>query len=305
MRLTQAVMALSLLVSFVEARADRWFESYEKGRVALNAGQHADAIRYLSEAIEQKPESKASARTYGVNFIDYFPYLYRGIAYVRVGKIALALRDLQAEERAGEVEFAKRDTRAQVLLRQQLEKCKNLASAGEKPRSTINAPKDTATVAANPSDLRTPARTATDTLFDRAVAELGRGQLVGAQRLFNEVERFNRHYPGLEEHLRTIRTREMEIKRGIGAFLRGEYQTAIDVLSPAAAGAADVAQAHAFLGCSYTALFLLTGEEEESALYEQAQKAFRSVKGIDARYQLDQKVISPVIRKVYESVQQP
>ncbi len=118
--LSLVLLLVVLVVLVPDARADRWFESYEKGRVALQSEQNDDAVRYLTEAIDQKPESKANARTYGTHFIDYFPYVYRGIAYARLGRTALALRDFQAEQAAGEADQGARDTRAAMLLRQHL-----------------------------------------------------------------------------------------------------------------------------------------------------------------------------------------
>ena len=39
------------------------------------SGTEQDAIREINDALSKKGDSSAQARTYGVNFIAYFPYL--------------------------------------------------------------------------------------------------------------------------------------------------------------------------------------------------------------------------------------
>jgi tetratricopeptide (TPR) repeat protein len=301
MRLVPALLVL-LLAGVVAVRAGQWFENYENGRIALRENRYAEAVRYLSDAIDQRPESKASARTYGVRFADYFPYLYRGIAYMRLGKGGLALEDFKTEDRFGEVRQAQYDTKAQQLLEDQMGSL--TAHIAEREKTESGTPGDPARNEASSPVALVPVRTHMDSVFDQAAGELGRGQLTSAKKLFADVERASRGYPGLADHLKTIRSRELEIRRGIGAYLRGEYKNAIDVLTPMTTGAADVSSLHAFLGCSYSALYLLSGEEE-SALHVHAQEAFRRVKGIDAHYALDRNFVSPGIRRVYEAVPQP
>ncbi|HSQ74275.1 MAG TPA: hypothetical protein VLT13_01880 [Bacteroidota bacterium] len=304
MRSLMLSLVLLLVVLVPDARADRWFESYEKGRVALQSGQHDDAVRYLTEAIDQKPESKANARTYGTHFIDYFPYVYRGIAYARLGRTALALRDFQAEQAAGEADQGTRDTRAAMLLRQHLRELTPPAAAKTRPPSDRTEPKGTSPGTVASSGSGAAARSAADSLFEQAAEHLSRGQMVAAKRVLEDVERLNRTYPGLAERRQVIRSREQEIQRGIATFLRGDYQGAIDVLLPSAAAATDAPHLHAFLGASYAARYLLSGGEE-SALLEQARQAFLRTRQIDTQYELDRNVISPPIRRIFDTVHQP
>jgi len=304
MRLSILLSVLLLIVLIPDARADRWFEIYEKGRAALQNQQYDDAVRYLTEAIDQKPESKANARTYGTHFIDYFPYVYRGIAYARLGRTALALQDFQTEQQAGEADQGTKDTRAAMLLRQHLGELKSPAVARERPLPGPAASRDTSLAAVATPGSRAAAQAGSDTLFGQAAEYLRRGQMMAAKRVLENVERLNRNYPGLAERRQAIRSREQEIKRGIATFLRGEYQGAIDILSPAAAGATDAPHLHAFLGASYAALYLLSGGEE-SALLEQARQAFVRTRQINGAYELDKNVISPPIRKIFDAVPQP
>ena len=119
-----------------QAGAQQWFESYRDGLDALREGKPTEAVSFFSQAIDRRPESKANARTYGVKFVDYFPYVYRGIAYVRLGKKSLALKDFEQEHAAGEVYNGQRDTRAGTLLRERLEEFR----AGTTSRRRVGRP---------------------------------------------------------------------------------------------------------------------------------------------------------------------
>lgn len=287
--------------------ADEWYESYEKGRVALSQNQFAEAAQHLTNAIEQKPESKANARTYGMVFIDYFPYLYRGIARARLGQTALAKQDFETEDRAGEAYEAERDTRAGPMLRRQMEILKGVAAEHDDQQPVSSPPAsgeaDASRVVKTP-DTQMAGPTADDSLFAQAVADLRRGQLLRAKRVFTELQRRRRTYPGFATHIQTIQSQERELRRGIKAFLSGQYQKAVDVLTPIATSAADVPNVHAFLGCSYAALYFLSGEDAPP-LRDHAREAFLRARSIDATFQLDSSLVSPRIREVYESVSQP
>jgi len=101
--------------------ADAWYESYEKGLEAIRQEQWQKAVGFMNDAIEEKPDSRANAKTYGLQFIDYFPYLYRGIAYSKLGNRTKALADLERAEKDGAVQNAKKDADAQRLLREYLD----------------------------------------------------------------------------------------------------------------------------------------------------------------------------------------
>jgi tetratricopeptide (TPR) repeat protein len=97
--------ARKLLIIFISgllisqaAFAAIWYESYGKAEKSLRDKQWAEAVRYLNEAIALKSDSNANARTYGVNFIPYFPYLKLGTAYYYMGQLEAASQALDREE---------------------------------------------------------------------------------------------------------------------------------------------------------------------------------------------------------------
>jgi tetratricopeptide (TPR) repeat protein len=92
-----AVSITTCLLSLF-AIAAIWYESYGKAKDAIRAGQWREAIKYLDQAIELKPGSDENARTYGINFDSYFPYLKLGIAYYHLGQLDAASKALDTEE---------------------------------------------------------------------------------------------------------------------------------------------------------------------------------------------------------------
>jgi len=116
-RLHTLLFLLLLPVALVRAQ---WYDSYEKGRKAVERGQYQQAVTFLTEALDAEPDSKANKKEYGFVFIDYFPYLYRGIAYYKLGDMTNARTDLEKAKSEGAIGDADRDKEAPALLAQYL-----------------------------------------------------------------------------------------------------------------------------------------------------------------------------------------
>ena len=89
------------MLAAAPAAADSWYEAYDRAEGALAAQNWSEAVRHLNSALEQKPSSGSNLRTYGMRFVDYFPYLKLGIAYFHLGQTDAALQALETEERQG------------------------------------------------------------------------------------------------------------------------------------------------------------------------------------------------------------
>ncbi|MCP3980512.1 MAG: hypothetical protein GY716_14515 [bacterium] len=78
-----------------------WYETYRDANKALENGEWLQAVQLLDQAIQEKPESAPNAQTYGMNFIEYFPYMKLGIAYYNLGQLDAAAQSFDTEERLG------------------------------------------------------------------------------------------------------------------------------------------------------------------------------------------------------------
>jgi len=106
------VIYLLIFSALAVRAAEKWYVNYEKGQDAVKQEKWADAVNYLNQAIAKKANPKRNAKTYGLHFIDYFPYLYRGIAYYHLNKFDLAEADLLHSRSSGEVKKASKDKSA-------------------------------------------------------------------------------------------------------------------------------------------------------------------------------------------------
>jgi hypothetical protein len=110
-----------LLLLRGSALADEWYVSYGKGLEAFKKQQWKEAVSLLTDAIGEKSESRARAKTYGMQFIDYFPYVYRGVAYFKLNDREKAKTDLEKAEEEAVVGDARDDENAARLLREYLD----------------------------------------------------------------------------------------------------------------------------------------------------------------------------------------
>lgn len=146
--------AFAVLLFAGSARAE-WFDDYEAGMKAANAGQWETVVSKMSAAIAKKPKEGPKEKTYGVIFIAYHPYYYRGIAYYELGQYQKAIADLEKTSGVGQVKLQSADS---ILMRAQ----QKLAAASA-PVPTPTQP--TATVAQTPV---TPTQPAVDPLLEQA-----------------------------------------------------------------------------------------------------------------------------------------
>jgi tetratricopeptide (TPR) repeat protein len=97
-----------------------WYIKYRSGLEAIKGQQWSAAVGFFSEAIAERSEERTKARTVGVQFVDYLPYVYRGLAYAKLGNNVKALQDFERSEKQGEVQNASLDKDALRILRENL-----------------------------------------------------------------------------------------------------------------------------------------------------------------------------------------
>ena len=104
-------LAVAAVVFFVTASAfASWYDDYDAGMKAVRAGQWSTVIQKMTAAIAGQPKENNNARTYGAIFINYHPYYYRGLAYLRTGKYEQAISDFEKTSGPGEVDRGSIDT---------------------------------------------------------------------------------------------------------------------------------------------------------------------------------------------------
>jgi len=106
-RLSVALLLLLLAllqVLPVGAQSSReWYDYYADAEKALREQKWAEAASNLVEAIRLKPDPGIALPTYGMRYVNYFPYLKLGIAYYNLGNYNASLQALDREEKAGAV----------------------------------------------------------------------------------------------------------------------------------------------------------------------------------------------------------
>lgn len=94
-RTRTSLVVIACLFLFATPAFAEWFDDYEAGLKAARNRDWATVISKMNDAIRAKPSEGANERTYGMAFIRYYPYYYRGIAYFEQGNFAAAQRDLE------------------------------------------------------------------------------------------------------------------------------------------------------------------------------------------------------------------
>ncbi|HEU0105588.1 MAG TPA: PEGA domain-containing protein, partial [Vicinamibacteria bacterium] len=101
-----ALLALALAVP---ARAEEWFDAYERGLEALKQKKAERAIEMLERAARLRPDPGNNLITYGTNRLErYHPYLRLAEAYLLAGQPARAQDALKRSEARGREPAAER-----------------------------------------------------------------------------------------------------------------------------------------------------------------------------------------------------
>ncbi len=98
-----AGLLLSLLL--MSGGTDRaWFQHYEAGVKAVEAGDPSTAIEELSRALELRPEPELSVPLDPYEYVDYTPHLFLSFAHQMTGSLDSARDELDKAEKAGVAE---------------------------------------------------------------------------------------------------------------------------------------------------------------------------------------------------------
>lgn len=103
-------LALSVLLLAVATVAQAsWYDDYDAGIAAARNGKWSTVVQKMNAAIVGNPKENNKVKTYGMIFINYHPYYYRGIANLNLGKYEQAIADLEKTDGPGELNLGPLD----------------------------------------------------------------------------------------------------------------------------------------------------------------------------------------------------
>ncbi|CAM2008133.1 ATP-binding protein [Acanthopleuribacter pedis] len=109
------MLVVSLLFQLAFLQDMPWYEHYQLGREAMEAEQYEKAVTHFENAIADQPKSKRQAKTYGVQFIQYYPYHQLAEAHLWTNNRAAAARYLELADRWNEDEDARTAERMKLF----------------------------------------------------------------------------------------------------------------------------------------------------------------------------------------------
>ena len=136
MQLPRFIVVVFAMVALTAqpAAAAPWYQHYANAEQALEAKDWSLAVQEINEALQRKGDSGARVRSYGMNFVAYFPYLRLGIAYYHLGQFDAALQAFDTEERLGAIARSEPASTELRRYRTLVEEARALATADAKRR---------------------------------------------------------------------------------------------------------------------------------------------------------------------------
>lgn len=105
-------LAISLMLFLFAAGVAEasWYDDYDAGIAAARKGNWSVVVQKMTAAIKGNGKEQDKAKTYGMNFINYHPYYYRGVANLNLGNYEAAIADLEKTTGPGEANLGSIDT---------------------------------------------------------------------------------------------------------------------------------------------------------------------------------------------------
>jgi tetratricopeptide (TPR) repeat protein len=166
-RLIWVISVFCVLSPYVFAM--EWYESYDRGKNAVEKGKCADGVPLLQDAVKKQPNDDLQARPYGAFIIEYIPHYYLAKCAVESGDLKAAqqyIRDgdahgVASSKKAGDYAAVKRS------LQEKLAQGSN---------TTVNPPANQNTTNTNPPGNTTTGPTPAELEAQRKLQEEARRQ---------------------------------------------------------------------------------------------------------------------------------
>jgi len=267
-----------------------WYTNYEIGMEYVESGDWLRATDYLKRALAVKDTPSQYARTYGMWFIDYFPYYYLGLAYYNQGLWQNALEYLEKSDKLAELKSQKTEyANLQKLL------------ADSRAKSTGAAPK--------PAVTEDVAEMVNKEILE-GIQLFNEAKFVEAEKKFNAILQLDPYNSLAKSYLGKITAARRsdgkgaaknDFNAGLSAFSKGQYDEAITLFNSAKSAYENDADFHAYLGGAYAQKYVATGAKDKN-IYGKAFVEFTRVLEIDAGYKLDSRVFSNEVIEIFNSV---
>jgi tetratricopeptide (TPR) repeat protein len=166
-------LALALF-ALAFATAASWYDEYDAGLIAVRKGSWSTVAQKMTAAIGLQPKENSKARTYGMDFRNYRPYYYRGVAYLNLGKYDQAIADFEQTGGPGPENLGDLSTL--------LDRAKKMAAASSEPE-----PPPTTTRAEPRPDVRPPVTTPPVTTPTQVVPSIDPAQRQRAAAAINSA----------------------------------------------------------------------------------------------------------------------
>lgn len=263
---------LLLLIAASFLYADQpWFYYYKLGIENFKNNQYDLAITAFNKAIELNAHSSTNARTYGMNFIEYYPYFYKASSLFHMQMYNEAKYTLDLELKQKEIQNSKSIYNQALLLKEKID--------AELSKSRVNRKEEIqpANQAIEPSVDNENAKKNDDSLHpppDKQIAE--------------------KKHTIIDDE---IKKEYIILRKSMANYFNGEYELAINQLSklPEDMPAQMVHIKNFFLGCSYASIYYLQGEKNSELLLD-AKSHFRKVEFLPPQFESRMsKLISPKI----------
>lgn len=100
-RIRTLAISLALFLLSAGVAEASWYDDYDDGLAAARKGQWSVVVQKMSSAIKGNAKEGNKVKTYGVIFINYHPYYYRGVANLNLGNYEQAISDLETTSGPG------------------------------------------------------------------------------------------------------------------------------------------------------------------------------------------------------------
>jgi tetratricopeptide (TPR) repeat protein len=127
--MTRRTIALALLtLALTTAAYASWYDDYDAGLIAVKKGNWSVVAQKMTAAIKEQKAENSRLRTYGMDFRNYRPYYYRGVANLNLGNYEQAIADFEKTGGPGPENLGDISTL--------LERAKKMAAASSEPDPT-------------------------------------------------------------------------------------------------------------------------------------------------------------------------